>query len=173
MPNLSLYVPKIEDYWYEQELLSDPLTMSYNAGYDVSYAGYHFDTGCIDFPLNRWEEAYDKRVRFNKYFAYLRDDEANIYVGTVNFQYNPNDDIYECGIVIEAKYRNQGFAKIGLELMFEEARKEGIKELYDNFEVDRGHTLELFKSVGFEVYKLTTWKKNNKYVQGVIVRKVL
>ena len=47
---LTLYVPKLEDYWYEQKLQSDPKTMKYNAGYDVSYYGYHYDTGCIDFP---------------------------------------------------------------------------------------------------------------------------
>ena len=173
MAKLSLYIPKIEDYWYEEKLLSDPLTMSYNAGYDVSYAGYHFDTGCIDFPQNRWKESYNKRINQNKYFAYLRDDEANIYVGAINFQYNQADDRYECGIVIEAKYRHKGYARLGLELMCDEARMRGIKELYDNFEVDRGHTLDLFLSLGFEIYKHTTWMKNHKKVQGVIVRKIL
>ena len=33
---LSLYIPKLEDYWYEEKLQSDSKTMSYNAGYDVS-----------------------------------------------------------------------------------------------------------------------------------------
>lgn len=37
MKHISLYVPKLEDYWYEQKIQSDPLTMSYNAGYDVLY----------------------------------------------------------------------------------------------------------------------------------------
>ena len=53
MKNIELYIPKLEDYWYEEKLESDPLTMSYNAGYDVSYYGYHYDTGCIDFPEGR------------------------------------------------------------------------------------------------------------------------
>lgn len=53
---LSLYIPKIEDYWYEEKLQSDPATMSYNAGYDVSYFGYHYDNGCIEFPKEKWEE---------------------------------------------------------------------------------------------------------------------
>jgi len=46
---LELYIPKLEDYYYEQKLLSDKDTMNYNAGYNVSYKGYHYDTGCIDF----------------------------------------------------------------------------------------------------------------------------
>ena len=53
MTNIELYIPKLEDYWYEAKLQSDPDTMNYNAGYDVSYYGYHYDTGCIDFP-KRW-----------------------------------------------------------------------------------------------------------------------
>ena len=48
--NLLLVEPTIEEYNYEQKLLSDPETMSYNAGYEVTYQGYHYDTGCIDFP---------------------------------------------------------------------------------------------------------------------------
>ena len=37
MKNISLYVPELKDYYYEEMVESDPLTMSYNAGYDVSY----------------------------------------------------------------------------------------------------------------------------------------
>ena len=33
---MELVIPKLEDYWYEEKLESDPDTMSYNAGYDVS-----------------------------------------------------------------------------------------------------------------------------------------
>ena len=71
MKRLELYIPKLEDYWYEKRCLEDPETMSYNAGYDVSYYGYHYDTGCIDFPEERWKISFDKRVNENKYFAYF------------------------------------------------------------------------------------------------------
>lgn len=64
--NLSLYIPTLEDYWYEEKLESDPETMNYNKGYDVSYYGYHYDTGCIDFPKEKWEETYNKRIKENK-----------------------------------------------------------------------------------------------------------
>ena len=84
MRNIKLYIPKIEDYWYEEKLLSDSETMSYNAGYDVSYYGYHYDTGCIDFPKERWKETYDRRIRENRYFAYIKDNDIDEYVGYVN-----------------------------------------------------------------------------------------
>lgn len=44
MRNIELIVPKIEEYYYEQKLNEDPNTMDYNAGYDVSYYDYHYDT---------------------------------------------------------------------------------------------------------------------------------
>ena len=69
MKNITLYVPKLEDYWYEQKVQSDPLSMSYNAGYDVSYYGYHYDTGCIDFPKDRWEITFNKRIKENTYYG--------------------------------------------------------------------------------------------------------
>ena len=170
MKSISLYIPKLEDYWYEAKIQSDPLSMSYNAGYDVSYYGYHYDTGCIDFPKDRWEDTFNRRVNENRYFAYIKDNDIDEYVGYVNYHYNKNDDRYECGIVIESVYRNKGYSKIALKLLCEEAKRKGIKELYDNFEIDRGNTLDLFKQVGFEVVEEQIWKKFGKDVKGVLVR---
>ncbi len=167
---LSLYVPKVEDYWYEEKLLSDAKTMSYNAGYDVSYFGYHFDTGCIDFPKEKWLETYNKRINENRFFAYIKDNTSNEFVGYVNYHYNKNDDRYECGIVIEDKYRGKGYSKEGLKLLCEKARQDNIKSLYDNFEIDRGNTLKLFESVGFKVIENNTLKKFGKEVNGVLVK---
>ncbi len=170
MKNICLYVPKLEDFWYEQKVESDPLSMSYNAGYDVSYYGYHYDTGCIDFPKERWEEVNNRRINENRYFAYIKDNDIDEYVGYVNYQYNKNDDRYECGIVIESKYRGKGYSKQALRLLCDDARNNGIKELYDNFEIDRGNTLDIFKQVGFEVVEEQTWKKFGKDIKGVLVR---
>lgn len=173
MKNISLYIPKLEDYSYEEKVQSDPLSMSYNAGYDVSYYGYHYDTGCIDFPKEKWEESYNRRINENRFFAYIKDEDINEYVGYCNYHYNKNDDRYDCGVLIESKYRGMGYSKRALELLCDAARSNGIKELYDNFEIDRPNTLELFKSVGFEIVKEDTWKKFSKDVKGVLVKKIL
>lgn len=50
MEKLELYIPQLEDLWFYQQMMSDPETMSYNAGWNVDYPGYHRDTGCIDYP---------------------------------------------------------------------------------------------------------------------------
>ena len=168
--SLSLYIPKIEDYWYEEKLQSDAKTMSYNAGYDVSYYGYHYETGCIDFPKERWKETEKKRQSKKRFFAYLKDEISNEFVGYVNYQYNEKNNRYECGILIEASKRKQGYAHQGLKLLCNYAKAQGIKSLYDNFETDRENTLKVFESMGFKVIKKTTWKKFDKEVEGVIVK---
>lgn len=69
MKNISLYIPELEDYWYQKKIQSDPLTMNYNAAYDV------------------------------------------------NYQYNKTYNRYECGILIESKYRGKGYSKAALNLL--------------------------------------------------------
>lgn len=170
MHNISLYIPELKDLWYEEKLQSDPETMSYNAGYDVSYYGYHYDTGCIDFPESRWEEVYNKRIKENKFFAYIKDNDLNEFIGYCNYHYNKNENRYECGVLIDSKYRGKGYSSDALNLLCDTARSNGIKELYDNFEIDRGNTLKLFESVGFKVVRKTTWKKFGKEVNGVEVK---
>ena len=56
---LELYIPKREDLWFYQQMMADPETMAYNAGWDVAYAGYHRDTGCIDCPDEALADWYD------------------------------------------------------------------------------------------------------------------
>ncbi|MBR4177813.1 MAG: GNAT family N-acetyltransferase [Bacilli bacterium] len=170
MNSISLYIPNIEDYWYQEKIQLDPLTMDYNKGYDVNYYGYHYDTGCIDFPKEKWEEEYNKRIKDNRYFAYIKDNNLNEFVGYVNYQFNNKEKRYECGILIEYKHRNKGYSKKALELLCSVARDNGINELYDNFELDRSNALKLFESVGFRFFKEESWKKFNKEVKGVIVK---
>lgn len=106
----------------------------------------------------------------NTFFAYLKDDIKNEFVGYVNYQYNEKDNRYECGVVIEASKRRNGYAKEGLKLLCNYAKEQGIKSLYDNFEIDRENTLKVFESIGFKIIEKTTWKKFNKEVEGVIVK---
>ena len=77
MKNIELVKPKLSDYWYEEMIQSDPDTMSYNAFYDVSYFGYYYDTGCIDFPKEKWNDKYDERIKNNVFFAYIKETELN------------------------------------------------------------------------------------------------
>lgn len=170
MKKISLYCPNVTDYWYEAMILSDPLSMSYNAGYNVSYEGYNKENGCINFPKNKWLNKYNKRKHNGDYFAYIKDNDINEYIGYVNYQYNKNDKRYECGILIEAKYRGHGYAVPALKLLCEEAKKNKISELYDSFEMTRKNTLEVFLSAGFSIVSYQKWLKSTAMVDGVLVK---
>ena len=161
MKNIELIKPKLEDYDYYKKLLSDPKTMSYNAGYNVSYNGYYYETGCIDFDYDKWVNNLS-----NNYFNYIYDHENKEYIGYVN--YNKNNNIYECGIVIEDKYRGLGYAKDSLKLLVKEAYNNDIEYLYDSFEKNRN--LNLFLDLGFEIDKEIKITKFNKELDGIIVK---
>lgn len=162
--------PDLKNYWYKQKLLSDPLTMSYNAGWDVSYTGYYYDTGCIDFPEENWEISYKKAQVSNNYFAYIVKKDDDTYVGYINFHWNDTNKKYECGILIEKSYRKKGYGKEALELLFEVAKKYGVDYLYDSVEKNRSG-LQMFLELGFKVVNNYSSKRFNKDIEVIVVRK--
>ena len=111
--------------------------MSYNAGYDESYEGYNYDTGCILFNKEKWIKLINDN---NVYFAYIKDCNIDKYIGYVNYYLNKESNNYVCSILIEYKYQSKGYAKEALKLLLKEAYKNGIEYLYDSFEKERGHT---------------------------------
>ena len=150
MKNICLYIPKLEDYWYESKVQSDSLSMYYNAGYDVSYYGYHYDTGCIDFPKEKWKETFNKRQNENKYFAYIKDNDINEYVGYVNYHYNKDENKYFCGIVIESIHRGKEYSYYALlELERVAFEENDISELSDMIPLSRESAIKVFKNAGF------------------------
>ena len=70
MKNIKLVIPKKNEYFYKEKLESDAKTMSYNAGYEVTYNGYHYKTGCIEFNKENWFRILSDDSR---YFAYIKD----------------------------------------------------------------------------------------------------
>ena len=90
----------------------------------------------------------------------------------MNYHFNKNDNRYDCGIVIEFKHRGKGYSKEGLKLLCEKAKSDGIEALYDNFEKDRAN-IKIFLDLGFEIIEETTWKKFDKEVVGIVVKKDL
>lgn len=83
---LDLYIPKLDDLWFYQQMMADPATMSYNIGYDP-WPGYHQDTGCIDFPREEWEAWYAQWVgrEPERFYAYIRRRSDGEWIGDINF----------------------------------------------------------------------------------------
>ncbi len=162
MKNIILIEPKLEDLWFREECMSDPDTMNYNAGYDVSYEGYHYDTGCIDFPKSKWEnwlENNKKKTHF--YYAYIKDVDTNEFIGYVNFNLI-SDGEYSMGIVIHSKYQGQGYMRPSMTKFIEEAKKQGVKKLCDSVPASREKALKVFFDLGFKIEKEYISIKFNK-----------
>jgi diamine N-acetyltransferase len=166
--NITLYVPKIEDYWYEQKLLSDLETMYYNAGYESDVEGYDYNTGCIAFDPSTWKDRYEARRNEDFYLAYIKDEDK--FVGYISYQYDKERKIYKCGMLIDANERDRGYAKKALKLLIDVAKRSGIKELYSCFEDGRGSINNIFLDSGFEIVKTYDWVRFNEPTKGVLVR---
>ena len=150
MKNVSLYVPSVEELWYREKCMSDPDTMSYNAGYNVSYSGYHYDTGCIDFPKSihkSWNE--DKAKNPNFFFAYIKDDDTNEWVGYVNFKKNSETGRATMGIVVESLHHGKGYMRPAVMKLIEKAKEQGVKVLTDTVPENRVNALKVFYDLGF------------------------
>ena len=163
---LKLVKPNLEDYWYEQKLQSDPKTMNYNAGWDVNYYGYHYDTGCIDFPEERWKETEERRKRENIIFFYIYDTDINSYIGYCHYKKSDRCDI---GILIEDKYKGRGYGKKGLILLCQKAFNDEIDKVYDSIEYSRKNAIKLFKSIGFKEEKEETYNRFGKEEKGALL----
>ncbi len=151
MKKVNLYIPKVEDLWFRQACMKDPETMSYNAGYDVTYSGYHYDTGCIDFPESEWEFWLDKKLKDkNSYYAYIQDSETGNFVGYLNY-HKIEDGRYMMGIVIHSKFQGQGYMCPAMAEFIKTAKQNGVNNLYDSVPKSREKALKVFYDLGFVV----------------------
>lgn len=110
---LELYIPRLEDLWFYQQMTSDPETMAYNANWDVAYDGYHRDTGCIDCPDKALADWYDSWVgnEPERFYAYIKRSLDGAWIGDVNFHYTPEKDWWDMGIVMYAPLPGQGLCR--------------------------------------------------------------
>ena len=153
MKKLELYIPKLEDLWFYQKMMSDPETMSYNAGWDVDFDGYHRDTGCIDYPdevLSKWYANWVGQEP-DCFYAYIKRSTDGAWIGDVNFHYTPEKDWWDMGIVIYAPFRGKGYAVPALRLLLDQAfRICGISRLHNDFETTRDAAWAIHRKVGFK-----------------------
>ena len=145
MNKLRLYKPKLEDLWFKSKMLADKDTMSYNNRFG----------GTIEFKEVDWKDWYDYWIvecNNERYYRYLVDDNNN-FVGEIAYHLDYDTKFYIADIIVYAKYRGKGFGKQGLQLLLDEAKKNGLKEIYDDIAIDNS-AIKLFKEFGFyEIYR--------------------
>ena len=150
MKRVFLKVPGNDELHYRQKWLSDPKTMSYNAGYDIDLKGYNKETGTIAKTDEEMIEWYNKWINKepDKYYAYIISVDEDEPIGEV--YYYLDGDIHSMGILISDKYRGKGYSYLTLleleEVAFE---RNNINELSDMIPLDRGGAIKTFKRAGF------------------------
>lgn len=155
MKNIKLYIPKENELDFVKSLLNDPLTMAYNKGYNLQFAGYDKTTGCIIHDISFRKRRYDIYF-FNPadyFYAYIYDEDLKAFVGDINF--HPSSLGFrtrDIGIVIKNEYRGQGYGKAGLKLLIDKAFSfENIEYLHNNFEKTRTYAYKIHTDLGFRI----------------------
>lgn len=141
MNPIHLYVPKYEDLWFRQMFMADEETMSYNYNWG----------GTIPFPKEEWKAWYNHWIvnpEGKRFYRYLMDTTTDAFVGEVAYHYDDARSLTIADIIIYAKYRGKGLGKIGLQMLCEEAKKHGVKVLYDDIAIDNS-AVKLFLDYGF------------------------
>lgn len=153
MSGLTLHVPEFSELWYRQQMMRDPDTMSYNAGYDLDFDGYHRDTGCIDFPQKRWEAWYGRFIgrEPERFYAYVVREDGT-FVGEVVLRQEGEPGCYEMGVVIEYAHRGKGYGQKALQLLMKTAfERLNARRVVNCFERSRTAALKIHMAFGFEI----------------------
>lgn len=157
LEEIYLHTPKISELWYRQKLLSDPDTMSFNRNSILSNVIYNYKIGCIDFPKENWKNWFDYWVNRMpiRYYAYVARSSDDEFVGEVylykNENIDPYEDQYEMGIIIENKYRCNGYGKQAIDLLLNVAFTEmGAFSVHNEFESYRTDVLSMHLCAGFK-----------------------
>ena len=143
--DLRLYIPRPEDGWFYQKMMSDPATMAYNAPWFPP-------DGCIPDPASEWKDLQAEWIGHEpmRFYAFLQRVSDGAFVGDVNYHYNPGRDWHDMGIVIYAPERGKGYGKQGLRLLLNRAfRIDGVPRLHNDFETSRCAAYRIHKAVGF------------------------
>ena len=120
---ITLYTPSLEDLWFRQKMMADEETMAYN----------HAWGGTIPFPKEVWHGWYDFWIvkhENKRYYRYLKDGGGH-FIGEVAYHYDSDQNLYMADVIVYAPYRKMGYGSIGLNLLCDTAKQNGIKQLYE------------------------------------------
>ena len=97
----------------------------------------------------------------NFFYAYILDLDTKNFVGYVNFNLKENGKA-SMGIVMNSKYKGQGYMRPAMKLLIEEAKKHGVKFLTDTVPTTRENALRVFYDLGFKKVDEIIGKKFNE-----------
>lgn len=151
---IKTYIPKLDDLWFRELMLSDESTMSYNHAYG----------GVISFPKSSWNNWYDYWISNHdnkRFYRYLVNDH-NEFIGEIAYHFESDKCMID--ILVYGKYRGNGYGSYGLNLLLKEIKERKIEEVYDTIAFDN-KSINLFLNNGFEII--------DRNSETITVRKIL
>lgn len=103
---VTLRRPTIEELAFRRDLLADPESMSYNAGWELDFPGYDNENGCLPFPEKSWSgflDAWSKPGSREYFLAFVDDHPAG------HAHYRVIDDAAHVGVNILGRLRGRGY----------------------------------------------------------------
>lgn len=142
-----LFQPHIEDLWYRKQLVEDEKTMSFNEAYG----------GPFPFDRKKWEPFYQKWGLDENYFYRYIFDENHSYAGEIGYV-KETDTTCWMHMIVEYSKRNQGIGTKALQLLLDEAKKNGMEEI--KVEMDENDkNIAVFIKQGFIKARSTVFAK--------------
>ena len=174
--NIELITPEKSELWFTKQMLEDPSTMDYNAGYDVDYDGYNYQDGTISKDMEEiqgdWYDYFVDNTPENFYY-YIKVD--NSYVGEIYAKRDDDKGAYEIGIIIKGNHRGKGYATPAIGLLCEKLKENGIKKLYHEQPSTRLNAVKADLNNGFVKTKETVGdiKRFGEFENFVYLEKLL
>lgn len=128
--------------------------MSYNAGYQVDYDGYDYNTGVIKTDIDELKNVWYKKWINNwpnKYYTYIAVDEN--FIGEVYAKYDDSYLGYKIGIVIKNEYRGKGYSTIAIKLLCDKLKELGAKKIFYILPQSRKSAIKADTNNGFVIKK--------------------
>ncbi|MDO5435714.1 MAG: GNAT family N-acetyltransferase [Clostridia bacterium] len=138
---IRFYKPHIDDLWFRQLLLADPETMSFNRAWG----------GTIRFTKEKWQDWFDRWVgdpSGERFYRYITLDSSRVFIGEAAWHHDTERDLWIVDMIIYSGYRRRGYGKAALQLVCDEAKKNGIAVLHDDIAIDNP-AVSLFMQNGF------------------------
>ena len=87
-----------------------------------------------------------------RYYRYLK-DSGDHFIGEVAYHFDIDKNIYLADVIVHAPYRKMGCGSIGLNLLCDAAKQNGIKQLYDDIAIDNPSVTMFLKNGFVEEYR--------------------
>lgn len=144
-----LHNPRMSELWYRASLYKDENTMAFTDSCKHEIEDWSKKN---QQEINEWYVMHNTSM--SNFYSYIVDKESKTPVGEVAIYYHEDFEKYLVHIVVEAKYRNQGFGTEALTVLLEYVFKVmNLDAIYEIREPNRTEVKSLFSKLGFVVYE--------------------